>query len=360
MTKTQKPLKKMTAGELLDRTFEPRGWLIDGLLKEREIALIHAGTGIGKSWFALSLGCMVAGGGSGLYEYSNDKPRKVMVIDGEMDLEDIQERVRICAQAVNADMKTLRENMTIVSRQDQAIGTKFVNLDEDKWQTPIVNTLKNHKFDLVILDNLSTLLKVEDENSASSLDGLTDFLLELKKAGVGALVVHHSNKAGSGYRGSSKIGVTFNLILNLKKPEGAPLTGACFEVTFEKMRSNAPREPFKLTLVEKPAGKRGASYHWEAQEGEEIAHIIWGALKTGNFVSDVELGKHFKKDKSTIGRWLADCIRLGICTKEDILNAKKRAKDYRNSNAGGYDLDSGDDDAGVMGTSGGGQRKPEF
>lgn len=323
-------LKPLTARELLAKEFIPQGWLINGLLKEREIALIYAPTGVGKSWFGWSLGCMVAGGGSGIFEYSNDVPRKVLLIDGEMDLQDTQERLLIGAQAVGADMDKLMDNFSILSRQYQTVGTKFLNLDDEAWQKRTLEYLQRHKVDLVILDNLSTLLKVDDENSASSLDGLTDFLLELKKAGVAAMVVHHANKAGTGYRGSSKIGITFNLILSLRKPKGAPITGACFEVLFEKVRGRINDIPYRLTLSESfPEGELGKPrYSWETAEGDERALRAWEALETGEFPNYDALGAHLGVGKATAWRWIAKAIQVGITDQTLVVSAFERAKTY--------------------------------
>ena len=70
--------------------FPDREWLIKDLWREREHMMIYSPTGMGKSWFAWSIATAITGGGvikEGLWE--NEKLEKVLLIDGEMDMEDL-------------------------------------------------------------------------------------------------------------------------------------------------------------------------------------------------------------------------------------------------------------------------------
>ena len=314
-TKT-KPLA-MTAGELLDREFPKREWLIEGLLRERQLALVYAPSGVGKSWFAWSLACMVAGRGHGLHEYSNATPRKVLIIDGEMDGEDAQERLATCSKAVHADAGELRGNLQVLSRQLQTIDAEFPNFDDPEWQARVLQQMQKLGTELVVLDNLSTLLKVEDENSSAALDGFTDFLLLLKRAGISAIVIHHANKAGSSYRGSQKISVTFDLILSLSRPAGVPEKGCCVEVSFEKNRGLLNSVPFRVSLRES---------RWVKEESDAEAQMALDALKSGKFKSYQELADGLDEDKNRVYRWIGRAIQSGLATKADVDAAFNRAK----------------------------------
>ena len=72
---------------------------------------------------------------------------------------------------------------------------------------------------VVILDNFSTLVDMPDENSASCMQPFQDFLLNMKQREISTLLVHHSKKYPNGqsmaYRGSQKLSVTFDNILQL-------------------------------------------------------------------------------------------------------------------------------------------------
>lgn len=264
---------------------------------------------------------MVAGGGEGLHTFSNHKPRKVLLIDGEMDLEDAQARLRICAGAVQADMDAFRSGLKILSRQAQGLEKGFPNLDKEEWQQFLIYGMKSVGIEFVVFDNLSTLLQVDDENSAAALDGFTAFLLELKKAGIAAVVVHHSNKAKTGYRGSQKISVTFDVIMSLAKPQGiaSSSVGSCpIEVSYEKARGEIDTLPFRVNL------KDGV---WVNEESLGQAQLAWDALQTGQYSSYQELATGLGLgSKGTAHKWMGKALAAGLCTPLQVHQTLARAK----------------------------------
>jgi hypothetical protein len=66
--------------------------IIDPWLKERQLGLCYAKRGVGKTYFCLSVACAVATG-TPLFGWDIAKPRKVLYIDGEMDLSDLRMRI---------------------------------------------------------------------------------------------------------------------------------------------------------------------------------------------------------------------------------------------------------------------------
>ena len=309
----------LTAGMLLDKQFKPREWLINGLIRERQLALVYAPSGVGKTWLVWSLACMVAGGGHGLHRYSNDTPRKTLIIDGEMDGEDAQERIREGMKAVHADPEALRENLFILSRQLQTLNTEFPNFDDIEWQRRVIDKMLDAGIEFVVLDNLSTLLQVEDENSSSALDRFTDFLLLLKRAGIGAIVVHHANKAGNSYRGSQKISVTFDLIMSMVRPAGATSSKCCTEVSFDKSRGQIDATPVRVKLD----GDSG----WVSEESDAEAKMALDALLTGKYKTYQELADGLElPNKQKAARWIEKAIKAGMVTKEGVGAAFERAK----------------------------------
>ena len=71
--------------------------------------MVYAATGVGKSMFALSAALAIAGGGEFLGwksdERANGRQWRVLYIDGEMHVGDIQERVRMLMHAVPSVIK---------------------------------------------------------------------------------------------------------------------------------------------------------------------------------------------------------------------------------------------------------------
>jgi hypothetical protein len=72
----------------------PREMLLAPILAERSLAMLYAPRGIGKSWLGLTIGLAVASGSSVL-RWSAPKPRRVLLVDGEMVLSDLQARLNL-------------------------------------------------------------------------------------------------------------------------------------------------------------------------------------------------------------------------------------------------------------------------
>ena len=66
--------------------------LLDPILPERSLSMIYAPRGLGKSWLALSIGLAVAGGDS-LLRWKAPEPRRVLLVDGENPMADLQGRL---------------------------------------------------------------------------------------------------------------------------------------------------------------------------------------------------------------------------------------------------------------------------
>src|SRR5205085_3552881 len=108
---------------------------------------------------------------------------------------------------------------------------------------------------LVVLDNLSSLVRSGEENSAESWNSFNEWLLHLRREDITTLVVHHSGKRGPNgqlrQRGTSRREDVMNTIIQLD-PETATrdeVTGTrCpFKVTIEKHRAFVPkRNPVHL------------------------------------------------------------------------------------------------------------------
>jgi len=102
--KAENVLKAPTLRQLLEAAFSDRQHLLFPWLREQESCMVYAETGVGKSMFALSAALAVAGGGE-VFGWKPDERFcsegwRVLYIDGEMHIADIQERARMLMRAV--------------------------------------------------------------------------------------------------------------------------------------------------------------------------------------------------------------------------------------------------------------------
>lgn len=259
----------VTAAELLAQPMPPQEFLIEPWLPKNGLAMIWAARGLGKTWFALTLAIAVAAGKDFLgYEVSRGEP--VLFIDGEMALDELQQRVRsLCPNPP--------DKLHILPSEALFRAGAPLNIKEPADQQRVLDAISALERErvrpaLIILDNLSSLTAGIDENDNSALDGIIRWLLRMRHSGVTVIFVHHANKSGD-QRGASRREDQLNTSIKLEAPkskEGSPSIhdGAHFIMEFTKTRGRKPRpHSIELKLVQHPDG-----------------HMVW-AMSTGSRAS---------------------------------------------------------------------------
>lgn len=268
-------LKTRTLGDILDTEFPVRDYIIAPWLKEGESAMVYAQAGVGKSMFTLSLALSIAGGGE-VMGWKSPKPYRVLFVDGEMHIDDIQSRSRMLMETVHGlDVGAARENLMMLARQDQNANAKFPDLAEQAGRDFLIGYIQERKPDLVILDNLSTLATIEDENSAGQFNDVVTFLMKLKQLNKACILVHHSNKGGRSFRGSTKLATTFEVILGLHQLTGSKAQhGTAFTMEWDKYRGERDGTTIARDLWLTKAG--------EGDDDEAAAKPIWTSEVSAN------------------------------------------------------------------------------
>jgi hypothetical protein len=319
-------LKMPTLGQLLDASFKDRQHLLYPWLREQESCMVYAATGVGKSLFALSVAIAVAGGGEFLgwnvERRKSGEGWKVLYLDGEMHIGDIQDRAKALIQAIpGIDKSKAAANLSFLPRQYQNPETNFPLITDTAGMGFIKKQVRERKIDLVILDNFSTLGEVADENQASSFNGIQQFLLSLKMSRVATMLVHHAGKSGD-FRGSSKLAATFETIIELEKMEDkeGEQGEASFRVRWNKVRAGGSKKKVRdvaARLVTKDGDYEANIQEWLYKAGD-LAKLddIRDKLENGDFKTQVEIKNYYGVgSKSTIKNWLDDGIKLGIWTQ---------------------------------------------
>lgn len=222
-----------------------REFVLDNLLFEQGIAMVYAGRGIGKTWFALGIGYAIAAGGKFL-RWQADRARRVLHVCGEMAAVDL--RTRLGALALGGDRRPESGFYQILSADLLPSGLPDLALPEGQSQLDRLMRVKS--IEVVIFDNVSTLFRAGVENEAESWLPIQDWLLRLRRQGRTVILIHHAGKNGA-QRGTSRREDVLDLVLKLSRPEGyTAVDGARFAITFEKARGlqgNA-QDPFEAKL----------------------------------------------------------------------------------------------------------------
>lgn len=220
--------KVVSLSELLSREIPPRENILTPIIPCQGLVLIHASRGVGKTHLAVGITCAVASGGSFL-KWTADKPRGVLLLDGEMPAVVLQERF---AHAVQASDKKPVIDPKIITPDFQELG--MPDLSTEEGQATIEKELGG--IDLIIVDNISTLCRNGRENEAEGWIPVQEWALRMRSSGRSVMFIHHSGKGGN-QRGTSKREDVLDTVIGLRRPKDYdPQSGAIFEVHFEKSR----------------------------------------------------------------------------------------------------------------------------
>jgi hypothetical protein len=225
-----RPLEALTYLELLELDLPPKRYLLEPWLPERGLAMVAAPRGIGKTHFALGVAYAVGSGGSFL-RFRVPAARAVLYIDGEMPLQAMQERVAAIVRGAT-DKIVRPEFLRFLCSDTLDGGMPDLGTDEGQRQlAPLVDTAE-----LIIIDNISTLVRTGGENDSDSWRPVQKWALEQRRAGRAVLFIHHTNKSGE-QRGTSKREDVLDSVLSLSPPASfEDNEGAWFVVRFEKAR----------------------------------------------------------------------------------------------------------------------------
>ena len=354
-----RPLRTISLGSLLALDLPPREYLIAPWLRQGESAMIYAPTGVGKSMFALSLALAIAGGGSFL-DCNAPKPRTVLYVDGEMPIDDIQERAAMLLPSVGGDPEAASRNMIFMARQyqDQNADMEFPDLATEQGRDAILQMARKKGAELVILDNLSTLATIDDENSASAFNAPVAFLLKMKQAGLACILIHHAGKGNSGtYRGSSKIATTFEVIIGLSKHSDPLMNNdvdkTTFRLSWDKYRGKRDTSTgMALDVVLESHGvmtedgQMQARWSSEAATDQQIETLI-ALLKSGECKTQSEFAAAMGCSQSAISKLRKKAIAKDIITDKTWMGYINRAKSNANLDDEGespFPIDTGTDE----------------
>jgi putative DNA primase/helicase len=285
-----KPVTAMNIDEFLGTTFPPRENMLAPWLGVSSLALMYAWRGTGKTLVAHGVAWAVACGG-GFLNWTAPRPRRVLLIDGEMRAADIQERF----SSIKA-VSTLRpepDYLKIVAADTFRDG--LPNLGDPGAQQLYADVIGDA--DLVVADNLSTLCPGLKENDADSWTPVQEWELARRRDNKSVLLIHHSGKAGAQRGTSRKEDVQDTVIALRRPPDYSPADGARFEVHFEKSRGfyGPDAAPFEAHLI---------GQHWKVdsiKSGDDVETLK--ALH-GQGLSVRDIAERTGLSKSTVQRRL--------------------------------------------------------
>jgi putative DNA primase/helicase len=228
---TPKPpnLRVVSLPELLRMDFKPREMVLHPFLPTQGLAMLYSKRGVGKTFIALGIAVAVASGTEFL-RWKAPTARRVLYVDGEMPGGTLRKRLDDFCAGTNISYPL--ETLQIITPDVQDRG--LPDLSTISGQDEIEEHLEG--IELLILDNLSALVRAVKENEGEGWLPVQDWALDLRRRGISVLFVHHAGKSGA-QRGSSRREDLLDSVVTLKHPSDySPSEGLRCIVDYEKAR----------------------------------------------------------------------------------------------------------------------------
>jgi archaellum biogenesis ATPase FlaH len=214
----------ITWGDFSKAKFPKSERIIFGL-NRGNIGLLNASTNVGKS--SLILNVALSAASNRIFEpFVTDETvgSKVLYIDGEATQSELQDDIKKMAEKLSsAEQELLENNLCLIC--DEEIDDESLDLVNPDHRNKVLDIALQFKADLIVIDTLSALTIMEDENDNAKVkkEVLQPLKNLAKKANAAVLILHHTGKWNEG----SAKGVT-----NAYKGRGASAFGALARTTF--------------------------------------------------------------------------------------------------------------------------------
>ncbi len=294
------PLRAVTAHELLRTDFPPREMALAPWLPTKGLAMIYGPRGIGKTHLTLGCAYAIASGGTFL-RWHADRPRRVVIIDGEMPAVTLRDRLAAIAAAAEREPPG-EDYLRLIANDMQQ--DRSLDLSSPEQQADLEPHLVSA--DVILCDNISTLCQGGRENEAESWLPVQQWALMQRRAGRSVVFAHHAGKGG-GQRGTSRREDVLDSVLSLRRPDDFdPAEGARFELHYEKSRGfhGDDAKPFEAQLA--PEGWRCRDL--EDADMARVVALTGEGLSTREMVAELGAGW----SKSRVNRMQQKARALGL------------------------------------------------
>jgi len=301
--KTKKPqLKSISIRDFLKQEFPPRQMLLDPIIATQSLTMIYSWRGLGKTNLALGMSLAISTGCKFLH-WSAPKPKRVLYVDGEMPANLMQQRIKKLVRANGAEPPETHFRLVTPDLQDG----QMPDLSKKDGQGALENVL-SQGYELVVLDNLSTLCRTGNENEAESWGPLQEWLLSLRRKDFAVVALHHAGKGGT-QRGTSRREDALDTVIKLVRPHDYDLRdGARFQLIFEKARRlfGAEMEPIEVSIRE-----AGEDVQWLCgraidENTRRVAELHNGGLTQREIAKERQIGV------GTVNRHVARAREAGL------------------------------------------------
>ncbi|MDB5761823.1 MAG: hypothetical protein JWQ21_818 [Herminiimonas sp.] len=261
-----------------------------------QLGMLFAPRGTGKTFFILALAIAMTRKVAFL-GHGPQNPRRVIILDGEMDLNSIKERLIMVARSLGVK---LDDELRLFTPEIFSGLMPALTIAEGQR---VIDKLIGKDWDVLFVDNYSAW-SADGRETPESWAPFIRWMLTHKREGRSIIVIHHSGKNGE-QRGSSKHEDALDFSISLRPVLPEAKDGSLnFQFEWRKARHlpSDQRTPFVVSLGKADSsGKRS----WTRIDGAAVDPRVKQALTLKeNGKTLAEIGKELNCDKSTVSRML--------------------------------------------------------
>ena len=288
MELTKKPRFEASSASEALQPQPPIDWVYKNLAGSGSVILFHGEAGSKKTYAtAYMLAC--ASVGMKFLQFETKKV-KCLIIDEESGNTRLLRRLG----------EILRGAMIEDPSNIDYISLEQVKLDNTTDVIDLLNFIKVHNYELILIDALADVMD-GDENSKEHVQPVFNNLRKIaEETGAVVMVIHHSNKMG-GYRGSSAIKGSVDLMLEITSSNGSNII---------KFTSQKERDIERITFSAKAIWEDDKFYLQPLDLDDEIESLsdaercVYRLLENGElFLKEIEskaMDKNFTSSAATM------------------------------------------------------------
>jgi hypothetical protein len=296
--------------DLADIAVPPCEPIVGKWLKQGDLGFICGPRGLGKTWLAMLLARRCAEGGS-LGDWSVQKPRRVLYVDGEMSIDAIRERDNALSVAPADGIFYLQHEALF------HLTGKVLNLTEPEAQAALLEQCLRDKIEILLLDNLSCLFPALRENDADAWNLVLPWLLELRRHRITVIFIAHCGRNGL-MRGTSRREDAAVWIINLSelKEVADDRNGAKFAAKFAKNRhtSDAECPPMEWRFLRSPGDVKATVTSTIITGPQHFRKCIEDGLSTAT-----EIAEEMSISRGQASKYATKAIKEGWLKKDGRL-----------------------------------------
>lgn len=186
-------IRTTTFSEFMAKKLPKPGFIIDKIIPEIGLTMLHGKPGAFKTWFYLQLISAISNE-ENLFEIYKAKRTNVLLINLDDYKAQLQERFE--------KIKVLGVNFDILHIVD--IDEIFFDVNEIKYQQQLMSEIKKRNIGLVIIDTLRESHRNEENSATEMRETMMNLRMIARKAETAILFTHHDTKDTTGRSGAAK------------------------------------------------------------------------------------------------------------------------------------------------------------